>query len=379
MVIEEALKFIESDEMREYLQRDDVDVALWQWAMLVAQSRASLSDKASALQKITENPKYFDKKEELRAVDWKLKKVLSAIEETTNVSPGSVFSLTKYWIDDEVVWINDGRKFFGNYYKKEKSLLFTTFERALHFISMDNFYTYGICGNEIPDDTSTWYEITRWDRLDDGENMSDRITWLLGHSGIIWGFDKVYDRWTWSDDGFNIGLGGGIELPTPFKPGDIVVVDMRPFTDSFHAVILWTDDVDNKHSPICMFINRAGNVEVGAINYLSPHPPCFSPLLRAKRYNGKLFGREIPLKFISECLKKDYLLGEKMRNMVFDKIKDGAQRINWFEIKNLLTEKLKIKLEKVRLQADLNTSFGPFETVEEMNAFMDAMDDLLED
>ena len=380
MIIKEALKFIESDEMREHLQNPEVDVEILQWAMLIAQSRAALADKASALKTIAENynKEVVDNTDKIINVSDMAEKAFWALIETKYIPPGSVFILTQYWIDDEVIWVNDGKKFFGDYHKK-KSQPFTTFEKAVNYIHEKN-NSFCRNGEEISDDTSSWYEVARWDRDENGL-LNVEIKWLLGYSGIIWGYSDVDNMWLYGDDFFSIGYGKGINLPTPFKAGDTVTVDMRPFTESFHAAILWTDDKNNTTnlSPVCLFINRAGNVEVGALNHLSSHLPCFSPLLRAKRYDGKLFGREIPLKFISECVKKDYELGAKIKDITSNNIKDGSQRVSWFEIKNLLTDKLKVELEKVRLQADLDTTFGPFETVEAMNEHLDAIEDLLED
>jgi hypothetical protein len=107
---------------------------------LIAQSRASLNEKATALKKIAENYRDIETaayEEQFDAIRYMADMSLRALNIAREKRSYWVFILTQYWVDDEVIWINDGKKFFGDYYKS-KSLPFSTFEQAVNHINDKN-------------------------------------------------------------------------------------------------------------------------------------------------------------------------------------------------------------------------------------------------
>jgi len=309
MIIYEAVKFMESDEMRKYLLTPTGTPDLWQCFNLIAQSRAPLAEKACILKKIAGT--YPQQADDLCNPGKMAAQALTALEETKHAPPGSVFILTEYWLDPDIEWNYD--EFFGDL-AKEASTPFPTFEKALAHIAEENGELYE--ADEIASDNAClWNEITRWD-LDQNGNLVDAITWFLCNSGVIWGYDREWERrnhrFLFGDDNFLPGSTGGLNLPTPFAHGDIITVDMRPFVDVFHSVITWTRDGRDCCDPTCLYINKRGEFKFGALKHLSFRIPNFSPLLRASLYDGDLPEWEAPLKIISERVRADESLGDML-------------------------------------------------------------------
>jgi hypothetical protein len=339
MVIKEALDFLESAEMREFLQNPEVGATSWQWVMLVAQSRASLENKAAVLKQIAER---------YPAEDWHkwynpgvmAEQAFRALEETKLTPPGSVFILNHCILDDDIVWNND--EFLGHYIKKYAEP-FATFAQAIAHIEKEYEYEEG---EEVESaEFCSWYEITRWDMNESG-NLSSEICWILDDSdvvwrNIIWGYmrDPYLGNPKRDDTNFEIGYRHDLNLPVPFTFGDIITVDVRPFAEVFHAVIIMIDRYsDYNHdccSPSCLFFNKQGKVYTGALKHMSfCLYPAFSPLLRAARYDGELPEWEAPLKIISECVKKDHTLGDRLMDLE-SKRKIGDT--TWADIKPFFT------------------------------------------
>ena len=309
MIVEEAVKFMESEEMRKHLLSPTGTPGLWQCFDLIAQSRAPLAEKACALKKIADM--YPQPADERRNPDKMAAQAHAALEETNNAPSGSVFILTGYWLDPDIEWNYD--EFFGDL-AKEASTPFPTFEKAAAHIAEENSELYE-ADEMVSDDACLWNEITRWD-LDQNGNLVEAISWFLSNSGVIWGYERVLERrkhrFLFDDNDFLLGDPGGLNLPTPFAHGDIITVDMRPFVDVFHAVITWTRDGRDCCDPTCLYFNKRGELDFGALKHLSFRIPNFSPLLRVSRYDGYLPDWEAPLKIISERVRADESLGEKL-------------------------------------------------------------------
>ena len=308
-IIDEALKFMESEEMRSHLLSPTGTPGLWQCFDLIAQSRAPLADKACALKKIADM--YPQLADEHCNPSKMAAQARAALEETNGAPPGSIFILTEYWLDPDIEWNYD--EFFGDLAKKG-STPFSTYDKAVAHIAEENSKLYE-ADETVSDDVCQWNEITRWD-LDQNSNLDEAITWFLSNSGVIWGYDREWERrnhrFLFGDDNFLPGSTGGLNLPTPFAHGDIITVDMRPFVDVFHAVITMTRDGRDCCDPTCLYFNKRGVVDFGALKHRSFRVPNFSPLLRASLYDGDLPELEAPLKVISERVRADESLGDML-------------------------------------------------------------------
>ena len=309
IIIDEALKFMESEEMRRHLLSPTGTPDLWQCFDLIAQSRAPLAEKANALKKIADmSPQLADENCDPGKM---AAQASAALDETNDAPPGSVFILTEFWLDPDIEWNYD--EFFGDL-AKNGSTPFPTFEKASAFIAEENGLLYEE-DDIVSDDACLWNEITRWD-LDQNGNLVEAISWFLSNSGVIWGYDREWERrrqrFLWDDGDFLIGGSGGLDLPTPFAHGDVITVDMRPFVDVFNAVITKRRDGRDCCDPTCLYFNKRGEVNFRALKHPSFRIPNFPPLLRASRYNGDLPEWEAPLRVISERVRADESLCDKL-------------------------------------------------------------------
>jgi len=307
-----ALKFIESDEVRQYFLHPDVDDSMWRLSDVICKSRACLMNKAEALREISEKPPFDAVYQHHTGA--LAEQAFNALEETKISPSGCVFILTLHIIDEDVWNYND---YFGRNIKKY-STPFATFEQAVAFIDKENAEIYdGVI--EMSDDFGLWFNITRWDKNSNGE-LKEVITWVLGNTGTIWGFCRVDDENNINRDNLSYfptafipGYGKDLNFPVPFIVGDIITVDMRPFVDSFDAVIIWKSDNNmDCCTPKCLFIKRQRIIEIRSLKHLVDSCPCFSPLLRAKQTNKKLTECNSLLKRISNYVKKDNTLIDKL-------------------------------------------------------------------
>jgi hypothetical protein len=305
MIIKEALPFLESGEMRGYLQNPEVKVTPWQWLDLIAKSRAGLADKAAALKEIAE--RYPTEPDKCFNPGVMAEQAFCALKETTLTPPGSVFILSVCWLDEDIEWNND--EFLGHYIKKDTTP-FATFEQAVAYIKEEE------SDEAEGSDICIYYEIARWDLSESGE-LCESICWTLGSSDVIWGYrrEEPIRRYgpLQDDNDFNFNYDSDLNLPLPLTYGDIITIDVRPFAEVFHGVIIWTNGGNyDCCSPTCLFINKKGKIESSALKHLFHCLPKFSPFLRMERYDGKLPEWEAPLKIISERVKEDNTLGDKL-------------------------------------------------------------------
>jgi len=103
------------------------------------------------------------------------------------------------------------------------------------------------CDDEDTEEESsfaTWYRLEVWDIY--GKAMEHpRYDYYIYNGEVCW-FEKLCPvkekngyRYYSASQGNNAFLGGRLDLnmPTPYKPGDIVNIDCRPFGTPFHALI----------------------------------------------------------------------------------------------------------------------------------------------
>lgn len=322
MIIKEALQFIESEEMREYLQTCGIKHAI----MLVVKSRASLAEKAEVLKAIAEQypsdwGKYYNP---ITLAD----EALKALEETELAPQGSIFILTEYSISETIE--NDNH--FMGHYVDEFTQPFISFDKAVQHIK-----DHHDIPNSDEDDCYIWFNIARWD-LDNKGDLREAISWDLKNSHVIWGFDRhilddISSAYIPSKNKFKVGYSHDLNLPVPFVCGDIITIDIRPFAEIFHAVIVRVGDVYDCCSPTCLYINKKGEVQITALKHLFGLLPKFSPLLRAERFNGELPEREAPLKIVSERVKADTTLGDRLLDIHLE-LDEKGEDMTWANLES---------------------------------------------
>jgi hypothetical protein len=214
---EETLKFIESEEMREYLRtrRDWFDGQAHGGeelcAKIVSRAPAPIERKIPALELIATQIEHTTS--DCKYAATLAREAAFALEERYTNCSGAIFVVLE-------------QQHYPTYCTS--FTLYTGFDAALRYIKERKAEIAAKAPEELD---STSYTITKYLPAEDGV-MEGYFNWILNCRGEIWYFD--YERWKFRpkhwQDFFNY-LGQGIALPLPFAPGDIILADCRPFAE----------------------------------------------------------------------------------------------------------------------------------------------------
>jgi len=313
--IDETLKFIESDEMREYLRtyfhglQDEGEMA---WLVnkcteIVSKAPACIERKIPAFELIVEQT--VKPSEGILRYNpmWLADFAHRALNEEQKGPVGTVYKVREN-IYHEPGYYND-------------NTLYYTFNAALEYIKWIDVE----CGNKYSDDIreNANFYIEKFIPGDDGK-MVYTFFWVCNHSGEIWYFgdgrsvlELFRDRYC---DVFFDWL-GRMNLPVPFEPGDIVLADCRPFSKQRPVLIITIGDNHDCDSVQCMYVLPNGNLYVGAVKQndfsVSPEGSNVSLLYRASKYYGELSESEHSFIGLSVAIKKNHALGQEICDYIF--------------------------------------------------------------
>ena len=155
--------------------------------------------------------------------------------------------------------------------------------------------------------------IEKWVTVGGDEKLY--VYWFLDDARDV----LYYDYSTDAKQRVPAAIPGRLNFCVPFKPGDIVATDCRPFAKEHKVVILENadtlDSVDASNVT-CLFINDNNGIDVGyfkANDFLGkPESTYVSVMYRATTYTGELAKSETPLGVISSAVKNDATLGNKI-------------------------------------------------------------------
>lgn len=303
--LDETLKFIESEEMREHLRKCFSQSTHDWWrtcAEIVALAPAPIEKKIPVLNLIAEQTVYdpeWDYQYPLKLA----KSARTALNERYDNPPGTVFWLRDWHYSDEGCYFGDA--------------FFYDFDAAVRYIGEQQKE----CGD--PDDPN--YLSHSIDKYISGENgiMVEYCQWILNLSGEIWYFDYGNSKFEPEDWEELLDYGGnGLYLPVPFKPGDIVMADCRPFAKEKRVVILEIGD-DDCCGLQCLFMRPNGKMSVGAFKHNSflrglDENSHISGLYRVALWTLELPEEEAPLAAISAAVKANTALGSDIWGYVVE-------------------------------------------------------------
>ena len=118
----------------------------------------------------------------------------------------------------------------------------------------------------------------------------------------------------WAEGAFG-GDSVHLNLPVPYRPGDILEVGCAPYVSEPHYCIL-TEVGDDCCGVQCLYPGENGRIEFGALKHGHYFSGCFdrkqylSPMYGAKIYTGELSGEYKFMKPLSEKLHKDPAFGK---------------------------------------------------------------------
>ena len=321
--IEETLKFIESEEMREYLREyfqslPEKTARGWTGryvcSEIVTFAPVSLEKKIPVLDLIAEQTE-ADPDNDYQDPAKFAQEMRIALDERYNNPPGTMFWLRDWHYHEEGCCYDDA--------------FFTEFDAAVRYIKQQNEQNA-----EYLEDPETYYShsIDKYIPGEDGV-LEEYCQWVLNWSGEIWYFD--YGDNKFEPDGWNDimdYLGAHVNLPVPFEPGDIITADCRPFSRERRVLVMDIGDNSDCCAVQCLYLKPNGKMSVNAFKHNSFHSfeenSHISGLYRAARYHGELPEDEAVLGVITAAIKADSSLGIKMRdyiwyNEVYDKDDDN--------------------------------------------------------
>ena len=277
-------KFMPSKDIREYLKRIYSKSNAWDIMRIIWFADATIQDKLAALKELEQETTPEERDESDTYYLDKISNMTQAIEYALDIlkNDNGVYTLETSYYDSA----------FKETYS-EFDRVYATFEEALEE------------GNIITDlnkgdfNGLAWCDITKWEKSKSGK-MDNRCTYTIIDSEI-----RYIDLNT-----YNITSGmlscAYLNIPVPFKTGDIIFVDEAPFSTSFHSLIV--DIGDNKDCCCIQAVAKDdhGLWHMGALKHDDIGPRSFPwklTLYVSSLYDGELPEEEKLLKKASDILK----------------------------------------------------------------------------
>ncbi len=242
---------------------------------------------------------------------------LAALE----LKDGEIFTLSEYWYDDDI--LDENRSFAEP---------FLSFQAAAEYIrklieeeteDLDDIDEY-VC----------WTEITKWLPVGDGK-MKDVYSYTFVGNEIHY-FKRIGNIPRDSYRGYKSSL--YLNLPIPFKPGDIVTLNCLPFRPVKQAVLL---EVDNRDCcGVQMLYPRKNKItgdtilETGALKHgdgWEGYFPMLSSLYRLSKYEGELSGEERILKDVQKLIYQNEETGRKLLKYILKTAPDKEELLKYLE------------------------------------------------
>lgn len=271
--------FMPSDEMRAYLLNEEI--SKYKLAQLICGSPVSLYKKLEWVTRLALKEPFGDKDSELFTC---IRQDISDALHELKVRDGELLYLKSNWFDYDLMDGNtdNGEAPYQNLYTAQCAIQQDLAELTCFDHDEKEFE------EEISAEDTGWYTIEKWIKYGDDEYLLT-YTYYLFRDEIIYfenetpalhdGEFELYNYWNSQD----------LNLPVPFKAGDVVVIDCTPFKPATLAKI--TDVGDNKDCCSLQALARCedGSWREGAVKHghLFLHNMCYiSPLYRIRKYEG---------------------------------------------------------------------------------------------
>ena len=271
--MKDVLNLIESTEYRQWLAEHENILAPRKYIQIVLASRLDIREKLKALRKmksfVAENGKLSDIYK--NRCDYLERGIELLLEESEN----ALFLLT-----EKARCTQEHCD-----YTFDSTLPFRAFREILDHIAKYDTQKY----SEYED---SWYVIERYSLS--GNTYELDASYTMSDKGTVWNVIYPHEH--------NI-LFSKLDLPMPYKEGDILTIDCRPFHELHHAVVVCNIDINNtSYSSYCIHYCDDG-MELCSINHFFNDLGEFSPLLRLEKFTGKLTESEKILEKVSRYIK----------------------------------------------------------------------------
>jgi hypothetical protein len=289
-------KFMPSKEMREYLKK--VKLVPWQLSEMIYFSPNPINDKLNAMKKLLEQAR-IERNTEL-------------IEET-KICVRNMEDALNLLVVDGIFTIDQGY-FSDRSLDTESGGLETLCEQyadVVDFIKKDMEYC------EVKADDLIWYDVTKWTKDENGK-YKEQCDYVFINGELVYidldsGFYSDYMKH------ISFYMSSNLNLPVPFKPGDIVEVDEYPYGPQYRMLIIMVGDNWDCCCVQGIARNKDGLWDLGAVKHgmvgLQNYPQ-LSPLYTIKTYHGEYTEDEKILLEAQAYLNGDERKGEKLQEVM---------------------------------------------------------------
>lgn len=302
-----------SEEMERYLigcKHNDYEMI-----EIILGAPLKLTEKRKLLELLNtqDSEEYDDVTECIREFD----DALAALEQ----KKGEIFTLSECWYDDDIL---DENKSFAE--------PFLSFQAAAEYIKkLIEEETEDI--DDI-DEYVCWTELTKWIPVGDGKMKEVYSYTFVGNE--IYYFKRLGETRRDRFEGYKSGL--DLNLPIPFKPGDIVTLNCLPFRPVKHAVLL---EVENRDCCGVQMLyrlkeekNGKSSLETGALKHghgWERFFPMLSSLYRLSKYEGEVSDEECILKDVQKLIYQNEENGRKLWEFFYKSAPDDEELIKYLE------------------------------------------------
>ncbi len=286
-----------SEEMRDYLKTIDY-LSEWQIYNMILWAPVSIYTKKSEFEKLLRDAElhkdselFNEAKKGLRNVEYALK-----------------------CLDMEGIFLVNYMVYKDNEHDSSVSeeYVFDNFDKVQTFIRK-------YCEEcEFTTDDLNWFEVIKWVKNPDGD-YKEYCYYVIAREDIV--FFSVDKESGIPDDCHEFGnIMGDLNLPVPFKAGDILEVDGFPFGPRFRTLVLSVGDNWDCCCVQALALNEDGKWEMGAFKHAMVsyrYSPKFAYLYTARKYAGELPDDERILGRIKEYIDGDVFKGDVYHSILF--------------------------------------------------------------
>jgi len=193
--------------------------------------------------------------------------------------------------------------------------LFNDFEDLLKYVKQDMEEW------EVHDEELWYYEVVKWINDASGKLVEACTYWIV--RGEIWFVSlngKVLD-----DINFDVCVAHDLNLPVPFKAGDIVAVDLYPFGEKQIFEIIEVGDNRDCCCLQALSRKRDGNWITGAVKHGHIGDSVIlpvSPLYSIEKYNGEIPAGYDLLEIVRDFIDGSEERGASLWNAIYSNIKN---------------------------------------------------------
>lgn len=222
------------------------------------------------------------------------KKTRKSLNQLYEVSSSDIFLLNTY-------------KWECGYSNLKEAVPFISYQKSLEYIQEN--YPDDYC-----DEYRVWHSLGKWHTDNEG-NLTEKLWYVIVKGNVLY-----YAK----SRGFDVYPEGNLNLPVPFKAGDIITVQDIPFYEKRYALIL---DIGDNIDCCCvqiLYIDIDGLVQVNALKHGHildiPSSVATSPLYSAEKCNDVHDENSKVLLLIQQYMAKMKCEPSTFRAKFYDKV-----------------------------------------------------------